>query len=243
MANGSFGQRFLIADSFQQSLQSLHNIDWPLSTYDVPDTLDILDLIQFCHKHVAKRIEEYNGFKFDISYDIAAGRDEFREEINLIFYRNGLVYELQEDGSIIRIGPPILRETLIQRQFDTNDSELDQMLEEASRKALDPNPQTRREAVERLWHSWERLKTIENPIDKKKSITKLLDQAASEPTFRNVLETEANELTKIGNNFQIRHYEISKPKIEHHHQSEYLFYRLLNLIWLLLRMKQQNARL
>jgi len=121
--------------------------------------------------------------------------------------------------------------------------ELDQMLEEASRKALDPNPQTRREAVERLWHSWERLKTIENPIDKKKSITKLLDQAASEPTFRNVLETEANELTKIGNNFQIRHYEISKPKIEHHHQSEYLFYRLLNLIWLLLRMKQQNARL
>jgi len=47
------------------------------------------------------------------------------------------------------------------------------MLEEASRKALDPNPQTRREAVERLWHSWERLKTIENPNDKKKSITKL----------------------------------------------------------------------
>jgi hypothetical protein len=44
------------------------------------------------------------------------------------------------------------------------------MLDESQKKFLNPHPDIRKEAVERLWDCWERLKSIENPKSKKDSI-------------------------------------------------------------------------
>lgn len=217
-----------------------------MDRYYVPGTIDVLDLIQFCHNHIAKPIPEWddNTGKSCTRYDTAVGQSEFRDKINLIFSRNDLAYELKEDGSIIRLGPPVLREKLIQSQFDTGESELDRMLEEACRKAIDPHPESIRAAVEKLWDAWQRLTTIESPDPsknrnlKRQLINGLLDRAASEPNLRTVIEEDAEKLKEIGNDkFQIRHFETDKIKIEHSYQLEYLFYRLLNLIWLLLQAK------
>lgn len=63
----------------------------------------------------------------------------------------------------------------------------------------------------------------------------LLDKAASEPTFRQVLEDEAVRLTKVGKDFMIRHTEVGKVPVEASLQIDYLFERLFSLVQLLLK--------
>jgi len=202
-----------------------------------PDTFIILDLIQFCYMHVSKPIQrDYHAFfkHYHLSFDIEEGRQEFRENINRIFSRNGIGYELEENGNIKRLAAPILGEEFETLKFNTGDNKLDQILEDARRKYLSTNLNSHKEAVERLWDAWERLKTIENPKDKKESIGMLLDKAASESEFRKLLEEEAKQLTDIGNKFHIRHSEVSQIEIERIEQFDYLFHRLLSMILLLL---------
>lgn len=145
------------------------------------------------------------------------------------------IYELNQNGAIVRLAPPILQESIINTIFRTGDYTLDQMLEEARRKFLNPDVSLRREAIERLWDAWERIKTIERPDNKKLSICLLLNKAALEPVVRQLLEDEAKKLTEIGNSFQIRHSEVTQTRISDSDHLDYLFHRLFSMIQLLLR--------
>ena len=236
--------------AFSQALQAeIPNIEWPLRVKNensdfllegepyVPDTIVALDLVQFCYIHVAKPIQEsYHNFfnHHHLSFDSEIGQQEFKEKINRIFFRNGLRYELFDDGSIKRLSSPIIGEQFESMRFDTKDRKLNEMLEDARKKYLNPNPNVHQDAVERLWDAWERLKTIENQSNKKESITKILDKAASEKKFRKLLEEEAKELTDIGNSFHIRHSETNQTEIERMEHFDYLFHRLLSMILLLI---------
>jgi hypothetical protein len=110
----------------------------------------------------------------------------------------------------------------------------------AREKFLNRSLETPRESLEKIWDAWERLKTLE-PGDKKTSVTLLLNKAAAEPSFRARLETEARELTEIGNKFMIRHTEIDKVPIELSDHVDYLFLRMFALIRLLLHMTGREA--
>ncbi len=117
-------------------------------------TLDILDMIEFCWRCIGKPIrKEYHEYykHQHLDFDIEAGQDEFRDDINRIFRSNGLVYELTEQGRIERLVSPVLREELASAQFRTGDDELDRMLETARNKFLNPNEAIRRESLESLW--------------------------------------------------------------------------------------------
>lgn len=237
--------------AFSQALKAeIPDIEWPLQLrknqdhywFDAepyaPDTFVILDLIQFCYLHVSKPIQcGYHAYfkHHHLSFDAEAGRYEFRETINRIFSRNGIGFELEENGNIKRLAAPVIGEEFEIFRFDTGDTKLDEILEDARRKYLSTNKETHKEAVERLWDAWERLKTLENPNNKKDSITKLLNKAASENEFRTLLEVEAKELTSIGNKFHIRHTEIGKIEIERVEQFDYLFHRLFSMVLLLMQ--------
>jgi hypothetical protein len=65
-----------------------------------------------------------------------------------------------------------------------------------------------------------------------------LDQAATEPNFRAVLETEAVNLTAVGNNFLIRHTETNRTPIGSDLHVDYLFHRLFSLVWMLLKNRE-----
>ena len=119
--------------------------------------------------------------------------------------------------------------------FATGDSVLNHMLEAGRNKFLDPAPAIRREALEKLWDAWERLKTIRPGADKKATATALLNEACLEPYFRGELEKEAVNLTKIGNTFQIRHSETSQVQLTRDAHVDYLFHRMFALIWMLLK--------
>lgn len=227
------------AQAFGLSLMAeIPDVSWPFDLEKAPPTLAILDLVEFVFRSVGKPIirDHHGYFQHDhLLYDREAGQSEFLQSINRILVRNGLAYELGFDGQIVRVASPILRESLGTAVFATGDTELNAMLEAGRTKFLDPNPTVRREALEKLWDAWERLKTILSRTDKKASVTALLNQASSEPNFRNTLEAEAKELTSIGNSFLIRHSEASQIPITDGAHVEYLFHRMFAFIWLLLK--------
>ena len=214
------------------------DLPWPVGEDSLPGTLPLMDFIEFCYIHIAKplRGSYHSFFRHDhLSFDRQAGQAEFRENINRIFSRNGLAYDLKENGQIKRLAPPILDEALSTVVFNTGDSELDAMLESARLKYLSPNPTIRRESLEKLWDAWERVKTLEPGPNKKRQADLLLDKAAAEPKFREVLGNEAAKLTEIGNTFRIRHSETSQVPLETDEHVDYLFHRLFSMIQLLLR--------
>ena len=130
---------------------------------------------------------------------------------------------------------PVLRDPLFHATFKTGDPSLDGLLQSAQSKFLSNDPDLRKEALEKLWDSWERLKTLEPGKEKKDSVRILLDKTTTEPAFRESLEAEARALTEIGNNFMIRHTEVGKIPIASAEQVEYFFHRMFSLIRLILR--------
>jgi len=216
-----------------------YRLCWPLDYPCEPDRYQLLDLVQFCYQKVAQPTRgnwhDY-GRHYHLTFDRQAGQVQFRNEVNLVFRRHGLVYELGENGQIQRLSPAILCEALATTLFNTSDRHLDEMLEAARNKFRDKDPVIRKESLEELWDAWERLKTVEPGRDKKESAARLLDEASSEPRFREMLEKEAAELTQIGNTFMIRHTEIDKIPIETAEHVDYLFHRMFALIRLLLRL-------
>jgi hypothetical protein len=246
LADQSFGASFPLAcpdgygiagaDEQQFSLAlraEVPDISWPINPNELPDRLVGLDFVQFCHRHVAKPVQGDNHDfyrHYHLTFDRAAGQAAFRERINRVFARNGMAYELQDNGQIIRLAPEVLREALQMAVFRTGDNELDSLLESARIKFLSPDAKVRREGLEKLWDAWERIKTVESGADKKASVKALLDKVGREPHFRELLEREAKELTSIGNEFQIRHTETTQTPLQKDEHVDYLFHRLFGLI-------------
>jgi len=128
---------------------------------------------------------------------------------------------------------------LIQNTTQTSGGEetLDQMITEACDKIRLPPSEAKQEALEKIWKAWERIKTIHS-ADKRKGMEEILAQAAPEKKFRETLQAEAKELTKIGNDYSIRHSETNQIPLEIPEQFDHLFHRMLAMIYLLL----QNIR-
>jgi len=195
--SGAFGQRFPERCADGQAIcgcnenafgaavvGEIRGLEWPLQTTKraedrfpsqwepfVPDTLLILDFVAFTHAMVAKPIQrEYHKFQRHdhLTFDQEAGQEEFRETINRYFARNGLAFEMQPTGRIVRLLPPVIDFALRRTVFNTGDRTLDVLLEEARTKFSDPNPLIRREALERLWDCWERLKSLADPVKQEK---------------------------------------------------------------------------
>lgn len=208
--------------------------------FPMPQTVDTLDLIEFCWKNIAQpELGDYHKFfgHYHLQFDVEEGQKKFREAINDIFNHNGLGYELKKNGQIERFALPVLREQLASAQFQTQDRRLNELLEKARSKFLTRHPDTRRESLEHLWDAWERLKTLGEGSDKKEQTADILDRASGKnsPKFREALEQESQKLTRIGNEFTIRHSEVGQEPLAKDEHVDYLFHRLFSLIWMILK--------
>jgi hypothetical protein len=222
------------------SLFERSRTSWDEPTPEEPAPLtdgEVFDLLEFSYEKIAEpQAGEFHRFMghTHYSYDQESGREKFTTDVNRIFERNGIAFEL-ELGEVTRLAPAPLHEALESAVFRTGDTALDGLLETARRKFLNRDLAVRVESLEKLWDAWERLKTLEQLKDKKASVRAILDKAATEPEFRELLEDEAKELTQIGNGFMIRHTEIGKVPITKSAHVDYLFHRMFALITLLLR--------
>lgn len=235
-------------------IAEMPGLTWPLETTNVmedgflsqrqpfaPHTLLILDFIEFVHASVGKPVPgKYHDYfsHHHLTFDQQAGQEEFRATVNRIFARNGVAFEMLSAGRIVRVLPPVLGDDLKRTMFATGDRTLDNMLDECRAKFSDRNPLVRREALERLWDAWERLKSFADPGDKKRSTKILLDAVTSEPSLRARLEVEATELTSIGNSHLIRHSEVTQMPVIDVDHVDYLFHRLFAMIQLMLRKRR-----
>lgn len=229
-----------LASAIHAEIPNLPEWPWNAGRDEQPNTADILDMVEFSWRCIGKRIERrYHTFygHHHLTFDVEAGREQFREEVNRIFSRNGIAYTITNRGRIERLVPTVLREELGAAHFRTHDSELNSMLEKACRKFLDYHEEKRREALEALWDAWERLKTLGEGQGKKAQVSAILDAAAdsSSSKYRKALECEAKELTRLGNTLQIRHSEKDQEKIQKSEHVDYLFHRLFSLIQLIVR--------
>lgn len=267
--NGAFGLRFPErcpdgqavcgndSDTLAASvIAEMPGLAWPLETTRLdedeflsrpqpfaPDTWLVLDFLEFIFTAVAQPIlGKYHDYfhHHHLTFDQVSGQQEFRNTVNRIFARNGVAFDMLPTGRIVRLLPPVLDDDLRRTTFNSGDRTLDNMLEESRTKFSDRDPLVRREALERLWDAWERLKSLADPSDKKRSIKKILDAVATEPSLRSRLEAEAFELTAIGNSHLIRHSEVDQIAVIDVDQVDYLFHRLFAMIQLMLR-KKGNA--
>lgn len=204
------------------------------------DTYAVLDLIEYVYHNIkdAKKVGGYHDFFKHYHYrfeDNGVNKKAFREKINELFERNGMIYTLTEKGEIQRV-VPIPVNLKIHQVVKTDDEELNTFVTEAVGKIVLPKKEDRKLALEKLWDAFERSKTCyfeEGKIDKKKSIGMVLDKLSNNRTvFRQLLDDECNALTKIGNSFQIRHFEKDKVAIDDSNEIDYLFYRMYSYIHL-----------
>ena len=212
-----------------------------------PPTLDTLDMIEFCWFSVGhpEKGAYHDWFRhYELQHNVSEGRKAFGEDINRIFRRNGIGYELTNEGGIKRVLSLALGEALRAAEFASGDPELDRLLVSARGRIMKPDINTRQEALQDLWDAWERLKTIYGVGDKRAQTTAMLDMAADTTSsmFRTALETEAFELTRLGNDLFIRHSETTKEKLAHTQHIDYLFHRMFSIINLVLHRASQSVQ-
>jgi len=247
IADGAFGYRFTEQCSdgnspcgcdwqaFSQFVQAeVPLIEWPLRRDEVPDTPIALDLLEFCAKAVGEPIRgEYHSYQrhYHMKWNREAGLKAFVAEVNLLFQRNGIAFKLDADGRAQRILPQPVAETLGWTVFQTGEVELDYLLEYARSHFLSPKLDDRRDATEKLWDAFERMKTLEPGANKKARAEALLDRAAVPGSqMRTFLGEEARVLTTIGNSLRIRHSEVDQESIDRSAQLDWLFVRMFALV-------------
>lgn len=134
------------------------------------DTVVVLDLLEFCARAVAQPIQRgyHNYFgHHHLDFDRDAGLTDFVNDVNRLFRRNGIAFELSEEGEARRLGAPGLREALREPEFNTGDEETDRLLRVARERIVLPRDSDRRDALEKLWDAFERIKTIESGGNKR----------------------------------------------------------------------------
>lgn len=165
---------------------------------------------------------------------------QFCDEINRIFQKTGLLYHLNTDLQVERIveNSPLTPavESAIAAVSEPGTREL---LQEAILLHRSPYPADIRNAVEKLWDAYERLKTYYTTMNKRDSAAKIVsDISGGQADYITLFDTEFQALTKIGNNFRIRHHETDKVEITDVRHYDYFFNRCLSLIALAIQYLQ-----
>jgi hypothetical protein len=223
----------------------------PLDASQPQNTVTSLDIVDFIALHIDQPTYQHshawNGEHTHFSFDdhlagpltgdaLTPGQAQFQSDVDRLFARNGIAFTIGNGLRVRRLGPPEARPLISDFKPNTGDPTLDSMLNDATTRFLSRNPTDRQDAVEKLWHAFERLKTLELSGQKKNSSTKLIENATiGFDSFRKQLETEFKTLTTIGNEFRIRHHEHDKADLPGTAGVDYLFVRLAALVAYVLR--------
>jgi len=215
-------------------------IDKPSNNYygsnDDYDQYALLDLIEFigenCRDISVGSFHSYFGHHHIRLLETNDVSVVFRNDINEVFQKTGLLYTLTENMTVERI----VEYSTISPEVETAISSvkepgLKDLLDEAISLFKQPNPAMRNDAVEKIWDALERLKTYYTTLDKKASVTKIVtEMSAGQSEFEQLFSAEFATLTKIGNDYRIRHHETNKIDINDIRYYDYFFNRCLALI-------------
>lgn len=184
----------------------------------------------------------FTPFLFDIielQYDELSSQEKtaFQAEINAAFQKSDVSFRLNDSGLIEQlVVHEVLTSEIIALGTQIQEPGLRELFNLAIEKHLQPNFQSHKDAVEKLWDVLERLKTYYADLDKRQSADKIIeDMACGQETYKSLFSAEFKELTDIGNHFRIRHHETNKIDIVDIRHYDYFFNRCLSLIALALQ--------
>jgi hypothetical protein len=132
----------------------------------------------------------------------------FADEVNLLFQNRGFAYKLLGGKiEIIQIS--------IQTKEIIKEVGLKELIEQATVLYVSNNISDKQIAVEKLWDAFERLKTYYGSgRPKRASITRIVEEMANgNENYTELFDEEFNKLTKLGNDYRIRHHETNKIEI------------------------------
>lgn len=211
---------------------------------DVYDQYGLLDFIEFMFanvRNISNRFWHSYYRHYDISFDKLSGiAYSFEKDINNIFKKTGLLYSLSDSGMVERVSENgVLSKEIESAVNQVPEKGLKELLQEAILLYKTPGPQARKDSVEKIWDAFERLKTYYTTMDKRNSASKIVnDMAGGQNDFITLFNDEFITLTKIGNNYRIRHHETDKIDITDARHYDYLFNRCLSLIALAIQYLQ-----
>lgn len=210
-------------------------------TYDSYDQFALLDYIEFIGENlrdISRKVWHDYFRHHDLTFSAnKAVFSRFRADINDIFCKTGLLYELNPDGWIERVEENgVLTSEIEMSVAAVAEDGLRDLLQKAIVLHKSPRPTDHQDAVEKMWDALERLKTYYTDLDKKASVKKIVnDISGGQSDFMQQFDDEFVALTKIGNNYRIRHHETNKIDITDTRHFDYFFNRCLSLISLALQ--------
>lgn len=147
---------------------------------------------------------------------------KFTETINQILKRHKLQLELID-------GKFSIFNQIITTDIKTEELGLEELLFEANEFYKDGKILN---ALEKVWDALERLKTFYYPsLDKKKSLQKIIKEISKGDEDKECFfNNEFRELTRIGNEYRIRHHEKDKKELYNDAFSDYLYKKCLSII-------------
>ncbi len=155
--------------------------------------------------------------------------NSFVDEINLLLKNNGIIYKLA--GGKMELTKMSLKNTEV-----IAEPGLKELVEQATTLYNSKITSDKQLAVEKIWDALERLKTYYSGLDKKKSSEKIInDMSNQNDKYIELFTDEFLKLTKIGNDFRIRHHETNKIDIIDNNYYDYFFHRCYALINLALK--------
>lgn len=175
-------------------------------------------------------MNNYPSCVFD-AIELFAGysSNNFIDEVNLLLKNNGIIYKLA--GGKMELA----RMSFKSKELITEPG-LKELVEQATTLFNNKTISDKQIAVEKIWDALERLKTYYSNLDKKKSSEKIIDDISNQnDKYKELFTEEFLKLTKIGNDFRIRHHETNKTDIIDNHYYDYLFHRCYALIDLALK--------
>ncbi|QEM07256.1 hypothetical protein DIU31_028535 [Mucilaginibacter rubeus] len=211
----------------------------PSNETDLTETIAILDFLEFCYQHLydAKSVGDLHDYFQHYHYSFSTreiAQAKFRTDVNYLFQRNGIAYEMNTNGEVQRLLPEEMQ-NIIKKNYKTNDADLNDLLNQAAEQIHMPALSDRKHGLERLWDAFERAKTYYS-ANKKISAQQLVNEiSAGNQPFADLLTLEAGQLTTIGNQFQIRHFETDKIPLTNIQHIDYLFFRGYALINLMMK--------
>lgn len=215
------------------------------SSDDSYDQYALLDYIEFFAQNIRDISERWNNELYRNFQTIDCLNSfnvykSFQNEINEILFESGLLYTLSSKKIIERI----VENSPLTPEIQTGDC----LISEAGTKELlrdaialykTPAPAARQDSVEKIWDALERLKTYYTSLNKKDSVSKIVNSMGNgQSYFITIFNEEFKTLTNIGNEFKIRHHETNKIDITDVNHYDYFFNRCLSLISLAIKYLQ-----
>ena len=153
----------------------------------------------------------------------------FVDEINLLLKSSGIIYKLA-GGKM-----ELIKMSLKSMEVITEPG-LKELVQQSTALYNSKIISDKQIAVEKIWDALERLKTYYSDLDKKNSSEKIINDISNQNAkYKELFSDEFLKLTKIGNDFRIRHHETNKIDIIDNNYYDYFFYRCYALIDLALK--------